>query len=146
MPMSIDRSKMRGFTMKKRSLVACPAGYIKRAAFVRRTRSGKRSYVPEQCIPDVGRPGKGYYTGGPGIGSLRKGELAKHGYSDVANMSASERHAALDSAISEFGSLGVWRKLNAVAIYTRRTAPEVSTIFKQDMDWIRKIYGIKAFD
>ena len=82
---------------------------------------------------------------GPGIGPLRKGELIKHGYKNVVNMSKSDRHVALTDAVSEFGSLGVFRKLNAVQIYTRRTAPATSKIFKTDMEWIRKTFGLKAF-
>lgn len=140
----VNHSALRGVRMTRRALQSCPSGYIKRAAFVRRTRSGKRSVVPEQCIHDVGAPGKGL-AGGPGIGALRKGELAKHGYSHVAQMGVTDRHRALESAIKEFGSLGVWRKLNAVHVYTRRLSPAVSRIFKKDMDWIRAKFGIKAF-
>ena len=85
------------------------------------------------------------FRGGPGIGPLRKGELAKHGYSKVTLLTVKQRHTALNKAIKEFGSLGVWRKLNAVSIYTRRTSPGVSKLFKEDMNWIRNTYGIKAF-
>ena len=79
------------------------------------------------------------------IGPLRRGELAKHGYSLVQAMSAGDRHKALDSAVKEFGGLGVWRKLNAVAVYTKRTAPGASRVFKEDMAYIRSKYGLKAF-
>jgi len=89
---------------------------------------------------------KGVHTrSGPGIGPLRRGLLAKHGYSSVQKMSVADRHKALDSAVKEFGSLGVWRKLNAVAVYTKRTSPGASWVFKADMDYIRSKYGIKAF-
>jgi hypothetical protein len=140
----VNHTRFRGFRKTKRALSACPKGYIRRASYVRYTKSGKHTLVPEQCIPDMGAPGKGY-SNGPGIGTLRKGELAKHGYSKVSTLSMGARHAALDKAIKEFGSLGVWRKLNAVYVYTRRTAPEASKIFKADRDWIRVTYGIKAF-
>ncbi len=133
--------------MKRRTLKNCPAGYIKRASYVR-SRSGKQTLVPEQCIRNVGAPGKGLRGAtrtNPGIGPLRKGELAKHGYADVVHKSVAERHAALEKAIAEFGSLGVWRKLNAVQVYTRRLSPGASKIFKTDMDWIRGKYGLKAF-
>lgn len=139
-----NRIQMRGFPKTKRALQDCPKGYIKRSAFVRKTKSGKSSHIPEQCIPNVGKPGKGY-QGKRGIGSLRKGELAKHGYSNIRNLTIMERHDALRKAIEEFGSLGVWRKLNAVHVYTRYTSPEISAIFKTDMDWIRNEFGIKAF-
>jgi hypothetical protein len=100
--------------------------------------------VPEQCIRNVGAPGKGL-RGGPGIGPLRKGELIKFGYSDVVNKTRNTRHAALSRAVKAYGSLSVWRKLNAVQVYTRRLSPASSKVFKADMDWIRSKYGIKAF-
>ena len=81
----------------------------------------------------------------PGIGPLRSGELAKFGYSHVVSKSKTARHKALSLAVKEFGSLGVWRKLNAVQVYTRRLSPASSKVFKADMDWIRSKYGIKAF-
>ena len=139
-----DRRRLRGFRKTKRALRSCPEGYIKRNPYVRITRKGKRSLVPEQCIRDIGTPGKGYRNG-PGIGPLRKGELTKYGYKNVSELSVADRHAALEKAIAEYGSLGVWRKLNAVAVYTKRTLPHISKIFKADMDWIRAKFGIKAF-
>jgi hypothetical protein len=78
------------------------------------------------------------------IGPLRKGELTKYGYAHVTKLSSAERHSALRKAVHEYGSLTTWRKLNAVAVYTRYTSPQSSAIFKQDMDWIRKTYGLKA--
>lgn len=141
---STMKSRLRGVRMSRRALRSCPSGTIKRDAYMRYTRSGKHVLVPESCIRDVGAPGKGL-RGGPGIGPLRRGELAKHGYTAVQKMSVDDRHAALDRAVGEFGGLGVWRKLNAVAIYTRRTSPEASRVFKADMDYIRNKYGLKAF-
>lgn len=142
---NVNRTRLRGYRKSSRTLKACPSGYIKRASYVRYTKRGKHVLVPEQCIKDVGAPGKGYAQGGPGIGKLRQGELAKYGYTEVQKLSESARHQALDRAIAEFGSLGVWRKLNAVSVYTRRTAPAASKVFKADMDWIRNKYGLKAF-
>jgi len=78
------------------------------------------------------------------IGPLRKGELTKYGYIHVTKLPVTERRTALRKAIHEYGSLTTWRKLNAVAVYTRYAAPESSAVFKQDMDWIRKTYGLKA--
>lgn len=78
------------------------------------------------------------------IGPLRKGELTKYGYIHVTKLPVADRRAALRRAVHEYGSLTTWRKLNAVAVYTRYAAPESSAVFKQDMDWIRKTYGLKA--
>lgn len=78
------------------------------------------------------------------IGPLRKGELAKHGYHRVVHLTIRQRRNALRKAIHEFGSLGVWRKLNAVAVYTKHSAPKSSRVFKEDMDWIKTEFGIKG--
>ncbi len=143
-PLKVNRKALRGIRLSSRTLRNCPSGYIKRASFARRTRSGRKSVVREQCIRNVGAPGKGL-AGGPGIGPLRKGELAKYGYSNVVNKTLKARRAALTRAVKAYGSLGVWRKLNAVQVYTRRLSPASSKVFKADMDWVRGKYGIKAF-
>lgn len=140
----LTRERMKGVRISRRTLRNCPNGYIKRASYMRYTRKGKHSLIPEQCIRNVGAPGKGY-ANGPGIGPLRKGELSKYGYKDVVHMSLEDRRAALENALKEFGSLGVFRKLNAVHVYTRRIAPAASRVFKEDMEWIRKTFGLKAF-
>jgi hypothetical protein len=71
--------------------------------------------------------------------------LAKFGYKNVITLPVGARHKALTKAIDAYGSLSVWRKLNAVAVYTRRVSPGASAVFKADMDWIRTKFGIKAF-
>ena len=136
--------RMRGVPMSRRTIRGCPPGYITRKAYVRVTKRGKRSVVPATCIRDVGAPGKGL-RGGPGIGPLREGELAKYGYTGIRDMEVSARRAALHRAVQAYGSLTVWRKLNALSVYTRRTSPVTSRVTKADMDWIRGTFGIKAF-
>jgi len=111
---------------------------------VRQSRTGKRARVAAGCIKNVGNPGKGLPSG-PGIGPLRKGDLSRFGYEHVTAMTEGRRHLALASAVKEYGSLTVWRKLNALYVYTRNTSPSSSAIFKADRDWIRAHYGIKAF-
>lgn len=98
--------------------------------------------VKAACIKDRGLSGKGPRSG-KGIGSLRKGELSKYGYR--AKESREKRHAALKKAVEVFGALGVYRKLDAIAKYTVRTAPEAHTVFKADREWIRSHYSLKAF-
>jgi hypothetical protein len=122
----------------------CPAGKIRRNPYAR-IRKGRRTFVPASCITNVGAPGKGLASGAPGIGPLRQGNLKRFGYSDVRAMSTGRRHLALAAAVHKYGALTVWRKLNAIYIYTRRTAPTSSAIFKADRDWIKATYGIKAF-
>jgi hypothetical protein len=125
---------------------------IKKKGFTVRRKSGKtyRVYpksremmVESSCIKDLGLPGKGARSG-KGIGPLHKGELAKHGYS--YRESNATRHAALKKAANEYGALGVYRKLNAVAKLTMRTVPKVSAAFKRDREWVKKELGpLKAF-
>lgn len=142
-PKSTMKTRLRGVKTERRTLKKCPQGFIKRNAYMRYTKSGKHSLVSESCIRDLGNPGKGLST--PGIGPLRHGELSKYGYSKVQDLTIKDRHTALDKAVSEFGGLGVWKKLNAIAVYLKRTAPHASNIFKEDMEYIRKKYGLKAF-
>ena len=99
----------------------------------------------QRRIPD--RPGKPGTPGkpknpGPGIGPLRKGELAVFGYVNVAALSEAKRHLALGRAVRAYGALSVFRKLNAVYVYTRYTAPVSSAIFKVDRDWVKEYYGV----
>lgn len=132
----------------------CPPGMIPRKAYLRRystavrargftvkKKSGKEyrvlpknadMLVESRCIKDVALPKKGSKLFGP----LKKGELAKHGYTFRA--SEAERHAALKKAISEYGSTGVFRKLNAVAKLTKHASPNASNIFSKDREWVHK--------
>lgn len=140
---------------------ACPPGKILRKAYVRRFRTNIRekgytvkrgnivyraypksssTIVQAACVKDKGLPGKGPQS----IAPLRKGELLKYGYS--YRKSDLLRHEALRQAAKEFGALGVYRKLNAVAKLSVRAAPEASAVFKKDRDWVRKRLGpLKAF-
>ncbi len=122
----------------------CRRGTIRRSPYTRTTRKSGRIYVPASCIPNVGNPGKGLRSGEPGIGSLREGELAQFGYHDVAHKTVGQRHLALHRAVEKYGALSVFRKLNAVYIYTRNTAKASSRIFKADRDWVKAHYGVGA--
>ena len=118
----------------------CRRGTIRRTGYARTLKSGRRIAVSSACIQDRGAPGKGYEGGGPGIGSLREGLLRKHGYDRHAT--EGRRHLALAHAVRSYGALSVWRKLNAIYVYTKRTSPAASHIFKADRDWIKSHYGI----
>jgi hypothetical protein len=132
----------------------CPPGMIPRKAYVRRYSTAVRSkgftvkkssgklyhvrptsknmLVESTCIKNVGLHGKSPKMFGP----LKKGELAKHGYSFRG--SEAERHAALKKAIAEYGSTGVFRKLNAVSKLTRRVSPKAANVFSKDREWVHK--------
>ena len=142
--------RLRGIRKSRRGVTACGAGQIVRDAYVR-IRLGKRQFVPAACIRDVGNPGKGIPGSTPsgvgrvGIGPLRQGDLKRFGYDDVVTMSEARRHLALAAAVRAYGALTVWRKINAVFIYTKNTSPASSRVFKADRDWIKATYGITAF-
>ena len=155
----LQRARIRSTTMNPKKV--CPPGYILRKAYVRRyttavrekgytVHKGNKTYrayptsgstiVKASCVKDVGLKGKGEQK----IAPLRKGELLKHGYS--YRKSYEKRHAALRKAAKEFGALGIYRKLNAVAKLSKRSAPDASKIFEKDRDWVRQALGpLKAF-
>jgi hypothetical protein len=137
----------------------CPKGYILRRGYTRRFRPSLKTSgftvrrkgtvytvrpkantirVPPSCIKDRGLPGKGI---GEGFGKLRKGELIKYGYQ--YRLSDSLRQAALKKAIKRYGPLSVYRKLDAVAKLSLRTAPDASDIFIRDRDWVRENFELK---
>lgn len=113
-------------------------GTIRRKGYTARRR-GKTIRVLPGRIRDVGHPGKGVQgTGKPGIGKLKEGELSSLGYSVTAKPST--RHRAVDRAVAKYGKLSTLRKLNAVAVYTRRTSPKKSRTFKSDVRYVQKKY------
>jgi len=100
---------------------------------VRTLKNGRRIVVRGHCVPSK-KPG------GAGIGPLRKHDLDKYGYAKVTTMSLAARHAALAKAVMAYGALTVFRKLNAISVYTRRTAPASSRIFLADRNYVRSKY------
>lgn len=72
------------------------------------------------------------------IGPLKKGLLKRTGYSVTAK--AKTRRRAVDIAVKRYGKLSTLRKLNAVAVYTRRTSPVKSRKFKSDVKYVQKKY------
>ena len=156
------RLKMYVPSVKTLARKACPPGMIERKGYVRKytsavrkrgftvQRDGKKykvypeeksMYVAPSCVKNTGKPGKGVPRS---IGPLRKGELAKHGYSFRA--SEDVRHRALRHAVEEFGPLGVFRKLDAVSKLTKLTVPEASKTYGKDRNWVESAYGpLKAF-
>ena len=76
------------------------------------------------------------------IGKLEKGGLTKFGYS--THKTARTRHTALNAATKKHGALSVYRKLNALAVYTKRTSPSTSKKAKADRNYIGKKHGYKS--
>ena len=73
-----------------------------------------------------------------GIGELDKGDLSKRGYSVKKGKTA--RHRALKKVVKAEGALSTFRKLNAVATYTKNSAKSKSKTFKRDRNWVKKTF------
>lgn len=78
-------------------------------------------------------------TGMQGIRTLKKGLLTKVGYSVTAPVS--RRRAAVKAAVKKYGRASTIRKLNAVAVYTRKSSPTKSRAFKKDMKYAQTLKG-----
>lgn len=117
---------------------ACPTGSIRRKGY-NATRRGKTYRVKSSCIKNRGAPGRWQTVKNMlGIGSLQKGKLTGVGYTHT--LAAAERHVALDKAVHQYGRNSTIRKLNAIATYTKRTAPSRSLVYKTDMHYVQKKY------
>lgn len=118
--------------------MACPSGMIRRKGHTKTVR-GKTVRVKSGCIKDRGAKGRWQTVKGMlGIGPLKKGHLKEEGYD--ANAPAAERHEALDKVVQKHGKLSTLRKLNAIAVYTKRTAPSRSKTYKTDRNYIKNKY------
>ena len=122
--------------------MSCPKGKIEREGYTAtRKNTGKQYKVPSTCIKNLGAKGKGL-PGGGGIGKLKPGLLSSQGYFDVKEKSDLARHRALMKVIrSGEPPLGLYRRLNALYVYTKRTDPKASKIYKKDRDWVGEKYG-----
>jgi hypothetical protein len=131
----------RGYTRKFKPSVKTSGFTVRRKGTVYTVRPKANTIrVHAACIKDRGLPGKGPREG-EGIGKLRKGELIKYGYQ--YRLSDALRQRALKKAIKRYGPLSVYRKLDAVAKLSLRTAPDASNIFSRDRDWIRSNFELK---
>jgi hypothetical protein len=147
--------------MMTQKISGCPQGYIMRRGYTRKFKPSVKTSgftvrrrgtvytvrpkantirVPAACIKDRGLPGKGPREG-EGIGKLRKGELIKYGYQ--YRLSDALRQKALKKAIKRYGPLSVYRKLDAVAKLSSRTAPDASGIFSRDRNWVKNNFELK---
>lgn len=117
----------------------CPPGTILRSGYSA-TRRGTTYRVKRSCIKDRGAPGRWQTVRRMlGIGPLSRGDLTAFGYSHTKP--TAERHAAIDKAVSKYGRASTIRKLNAIAVYSKRTAPTRSTTYKRDMRYVQKKFA-----
>jgi Family of unknown function (DUF5771) len=129
----------KGYTRKYRSSVAQSGFTVRRKGKLYTIRPKVTSiHVPAGCIKDRGLPGKGVASG-EGFGKLRKGDLIKYGYQ--YRLSDALRHRALKKAIAKYGTLTVYHKLDAVAKLSKRTAPDASSIFSRDRNWVKEQFN-----
>ena len=77
-----------------------------------------------------------YWKTHPGIGELKKGEL--HGYH--AKNSKTSRRRSLRKTVRSVGPLSTFRKLNALAVYTKYSSPTKSKTIKTDRNWVKKTF------
>lgn len=77
------------------------------------------------------------------IGPLHKGLLTKLGYVNVHDLSEAKRRAALKKAVSAYGSLSTWKKINVLSIFAKKHK-NMKAIYESDKDWIKRTYGLKA--
>jgi len=76
------------------------------------------------------------YLRAHGIGELKKGQL--HGYH--AKNSKTLRRRSLRKTVRSVGALSAFRKLNALAVYTKNASPTKSKTIKTDRNWVRKTF------
>ena len=131
----------RGYTRKFKPSVKTSGFTVRRKGTVYTVRPKANTIrVHGACHKDRGIQGKGHREG-EGIGKLRKGELIKYG--SQYRLSDALRQRALKKAIKRYGPLSVYRKLDAVAKLSLRTAPDASNIFSRDRDWVRRNFELK---
>ena len=99
----------------------------------------RKSRTSTGRITDRGARGKWQEVNkSKGIEISHPGSLSGLGYSAVDKPSV--RHSTLRRAVHKFGPLSTFRKLKAVATFTKRTSKGRSRKFNADSKWIKKKY------
>jgi len=80
---------------------------------------------------DRGKPGRGKK-----VIKIKPGRLRKYGYSTFK--STVERRKALRKADRAYGSVRLWRMLNAQVVLRKNTRGRAYRIFKSDRDWVMR--------
>lgn len=97
---------------------------------------GMKIRVPAKKVKDMGAPGKWRTKHGPGIGELESGKL--HGY--ATNKTKRTRRVILKKDVKRDGALKTMKRLNAISVYMKRTAPSKSKTAKIDRNWVKKTF------
>ena len=72
------------------------------------------------------------------IGPLKEGSLTKFGYHAAA--ATSTRRKAIRKAVHAYGPTSTFRKLNAIAVYSKRSDKGKSKEYKSDRNWVKRTY------
>jgi hypothetical protein len=97
---------------------------------------GMKIRTPSRRMTDRGAPGKRRVKHGVGIGELEAGKL--HGY--ATSEPKRTRHIILKKDVKRDGALKTMKRLNAIAVYMKRTAPSKSKTAKADRNWVKKTF------
>lgn len=111
---------------------SCPRGSISRKGYTKK--SGTK--VKSTCVKSKALRSKGKK---PQIvlPKLKTGSLTKYGYH--VHDTKTIRHKALKKALKEYGFATLIRKLNAVRVLSRNTAPSNSKKYADDIKYIEKM-------
>ena len=117
----------------------CKFGFIKRAGYSFKRKSGKRVTVKASCIKEQGKAGAGRDSIRKikVIPSLKKGMLTQHGYK--VKSPAKVRHTALRKAVAKSGSGKVIKRLNVLGVYNKFKNPSITKVAKSDMEFVRSL-------
>lgn len=109
----------------------CKEGEIPRIAHSRKYTEGglyKVAHIPASCVrrKSLIRP-------------LHKGDLKKYGYS--YKVGEQTRKNALRKAVTAYGPLTTYHKLNAVAKLSENQYPQIAHVFAKDRNWVKAEYS-----
>jgi hypothetical protein len=93
--------------------------------------SGSCAPATTFLIKDVGAPGRGEK-----LFKVKKGKLLKYGYS--SHLPAATRRTALRKADKAYGSVKLWRMLNAQVLFRKRAGDDAKNVFLADREWVRE--------
>ena len=114
------------------STKSCPKGTVSRKSYTKK--SGVR--VKSTCVKSTSLRSRGIMPKRV-LPKLKTGSLTKYGYH--IHDTKSIRHKALKKALEAYGFATLIRKLNAVRVLSRNTAPLNSKKYTDDIKYIEKM-------
>lgn len=126
MPTTIIR---RGYTFHRRPRTIRVPASANHRAYTRRI-SARTIRVKSSVIRNRGLPGKGPYT----LPTLSPGKL--YGY--TVSASTPNRYKSLTFAMKSNSPLAVFRRLQVLARYLKRTSPSAQRVILGNARWVRR--------